>query len=643
MRSIAGFLIDHPEKRASGSTVERMLKAMAGHAIISEHSKILSQGSFGSSSSNLKDQNTRSIRACLEADPEWCVIADARLEHTHKLAHHLELECSEALNTSDSTLIRRAYSKWGTECPLYLEGAFAFCIWDPHQKILFAARDRFGVKPLVYHNHPGCFVVASQAKGILASGLVPKKINSNRIADFLSPWLEGIDFSSTFFEGIHRLPPAHSLIYCPDNRDLKTHRYWQLNAPSSLHLASDSDYENQFTQILRQAITNPVSNLETTASMLSGGLDSSSVVALLSEHMAEKNDSPLTTFSAISEDRIACKESSSAKSVARRWNCQGNWIKPDQYAKDCLSFRESAALCDNPFEHNLLIAKAVFSEAKKQDFQTVLSGMGGDNICDISNRYLVYLYKNWDFTNIVSAVQKETHISMHWRAALRWAGACALPGLLPETAWLAIRSRLKKNKIQNYLNYSPISPEFAQKINLEDRLSTLYDLELPSIEPAGITERQLQILNWPCQTAALERYDSIARYSGVEIVHPHFNLELINFLLSIPWNQRRRNGWSKWIVRKAMLKHLPSETNWRTDWDSLPFAFSAATVDKELQNASSSTWKATLSNLDGLVKPTVIDAAKNQLSNKCRSRGSLGPSLANILFLANWIEHHGSM
>jgi asparagine synthase (glutamine-hydrolysing) len=138
-----------------------------------------------------------------------CVItADVRLDNRVELLKLLDRQTG-AESEGDAELILRAYLAWGEQCLDRLLGDFAFAIWDPRERQLFCARDHFGMRPFYYHyGSRQRFLFASDARAILVTPEVPYRINNGRVADFLVSELEWIDYTSTFYEHIFRLPPT---------------------------------------------------------------------------------------------------------------------------------------------------------------------------------------------------------------------------------------------------------------------------------------------------------------------------------------------------------------------------------------------------------------------------------------------------
>ena len=235
------------------------------------------------------------------------IIADARIDNRDELIDILGFQDQNRDKLGDSALILGAYKKWGENCSEKLLGDFAFAIWDSQQQKLFCARDHLGIRPFYYYYDPQrIFIFASEPRAILVLKQVPYRINEGRIADFLISQLEGIDKTSTFFEDVYRLPPAHSLSI--KHAAMQQHQYWALEPGPELKLGSDEAYAEAFLEVFTEAVSCRLRGNGLVGSMLSGGMDSGSIVAVARKLLKEKGLGPLPTFSAVGPDPETCVE-----------------------------------------------------------------------------------------------------------------------------------------------------------------------------------------------------------------------------------------------------------------------------------------------------------------------------------------------
>jgi asparagine synthase (glutamine-hydrolysing) len=209
-----------------------------------------------------------------------CVItADVRLDNRDELLDALKL-VSRRDSVGDAELILHAYLKWGEQCPVRLLGDFAFSIRDPRHQRMFCVRDHFGMRPIYYCHSPGRhFAFASDARAILVLPQIPHAVNKGRVADFLVHQLEWIDYTSTFYDHIYRLPPGHQLTVTPDR--IAVTEYWKPQPVPQTKSMSDDDYRDGFLEVLTRAVDARLrAPPGTLGSMLSGGVDAGSVVAI---------------------------------------------------------------------------------------------------------------------------------------------------------------------------------------------------------------------------------------------------------------------------------------------------------------------------------------------------------------------------
>ena len=219
------------------------------------------------------------------------ITADARIDNRTELFVLLGLGGAQAGTITDSLLILYTYKKWGRRCAEYLVGDFVFLIWDSIKQQLICARDHLGIKPLYYYLSGNIFAAASDVQALLTHPYVPHTLNEARIADFLVTQLEGIDKISTFYHEIYRLPPAHVLTLSGDKMHIS--EYWRLDPEFETHYKSDNDYTEKFTEIFSRSIRDRLRCNGQVAAMLSGGIDSSSIVAIASSINRQNSGVPL--------------------------------------------------------------------------------------------------------------------------------------------------------------------------------------------------------------------------------------------------------------------------------------------------------------------------------------------------------------
>jgi len=509
----------------------------------------------------------------LSADGNRVLSADVRLDNRAELLGslrtYLPANQRPSLEIGDHEIILAAYEKWGKDCPEHLLGDFAFVIWDESIQSAFCARDHFGSKPFHYFNSDGLFVCASEVKGILEVKDVPVRINEPRIADFLVEELEGIDKTSTFYQDIFRLPPATTMLV--DRNCMRHQRYWQLNPDKSLNLKSQAEYTEAFLEVFKKAVDCRLRSHKPPASMLSGGIDSSAIVAVGRDLRVNQGLEPLHTISALSDTPDNCIESQAALAVINQGNVIAHIITPSEIPRFRSQLEEFVYACDDPFSlPGMGVPLAVYCRAEEEDINVVLDGIDGDLATSHGPHYLAYLLKESQWTK---AFREARSLSQN-----TYRGTISPLSLLFRNARTAyvphhLRKHLHKfrayQRLKGSISNSVINPEFAREANLTGRLERLYAYFKEPVPPT-LRKGHATLLDQGFITAALERYDRQATSRSIEARHPYFDVRLMEYCLSLPWHQRISNGYSKTILRSSMENHLPESVSWRVGgWEHL--------------------------------------------------------------------------
>jgi asparagine synthase (glutamine-hydrolysing) len=273
---------------------------------------------------------------------------------------------------SDSEIALHLYEDRGADCLHELRGEYAFVLWDESQQLLFAARDRFGIKPLFFAWHQGALYLASEVKALFAAG-VPARWNREGL--FNAALLGGRP-SDTLYQGVSQLPPGHYLTAGPNG--MQIHRYWDFDYPSaseSQAARSDQDWAEEFGAVLENAVRLRLRADVPVGCYLSGGLDSCSVLGLAARHASE----PIRAFT-LAFDLAAYDEEAIAREMAAKANAEfcPIPIRQTDLADDFVAATwHSETLCVNA--HG--VAKFALSRAVRDaGYKVVLTGEGSDEI-----------------------------------------------------------------------------------------------------------------------------------------------------------------------------------------------------------------------------------------------------------------------
>jgi asparagine synthase (glutamine-hydrolysing) len=279
----------------------------------------------------------------------------------------------------DVEAIVHAYEQWGDEALTRLNGMFAFALWDARRERLLLARDRMGEKPLYWHDSHDGLIWASEAKALLIAPWVDRRVNPRALHHYLS--LQYTPNPLTIFESISQLPPAHKLVV-ERGRDAVVSRWWQLQFTPKIEI-SEREAVDQARARLAAAVKRQLVSDVPLGAFLSGGLDSSIIVAL----MAENVSTPVKTFS-ITFDEAHYSEAPYAREVAQRFNTEHHEI-PFRPASLVRTIEEVISATDEPLADPAALPVYELARVARQDVTVALTGDGGDETLAGYQRYAV--------------------------------------------------------------------------------------------------------------------------------------------------------------------------------------------------------------------------------------------------------------
>jgi asparagine synthase (glutamine-hydrolysing) len=280
---------------------------------------------------------------------------------------------------SDTEVIVHLYEEYGDRLVDHLRGMFAFSLWDSSRRRGLVARDRLGIKPLFYSHVGELLLFGSEIKAVLASGLVKREIDFQALDAFFT--YTYIPAPLTIYRDIRKLEPGHYLIW--ENGDVRDVQYWDLDMSSPAENLSNEDWSERFEHSLKDAVTAHMVSDVPVGAFLSGGIDSSLVVAMMSQDVKE----PVHTFTMGFETsrNTLLDERPLAREVAGRYGCNFHeyTVKPD--------FRnivgQIADAFDEPFADDSVIPSYYVSQFARREVKVAMSGLGGDELFAGYERY----------------------------------------------------------------------------------------------------------------------------------------------------------------------------------------------------------------------------------------------------------------
>ncbi len=549
---------------------------------------------------------------------------DIRLDNRHELLEAFGLHSAGRV-IGDGELVLHAYARWAEKCASHLLGDFAFAIWDPRQRRVFAARDQMGMKQLIYAHRQGrVFACATSERAVAMSPGIDARINDLRVAQSLADVPLGLP-TLTFFEGIYRLLPGHCLRVDQDNIQITT--YWRMRPPEPLRLKSDGDYAEAFRNVLGEAVSARMRCAGTVGATLSGGMDSNSVVAMA----ARSSRTPIRTYSCIDTAAENCIETQTIQEAIKLENinpCLIDRANLQDWKDDLLA---SWMELEEPWDHHMTVPRVSYLAAKREGIKVVLDGVGGDIVLGAGSMIARQIGSGRLFGAWREAKGLSDFYGADWSDAMKHYFNAARSAFSSRRV-RGIRHAMRGARI-DLPDDSAVDLSFAARVNLFEHIRR-FKSEFAS-RPSGLSFAEERIWSWPYSgiTGGRETYDRIAAQYGIEARDPYLDLRVVNFLLSLPMEQLQMGGWPKIIQRRAMIGYLPQSVIWRRGKEHPGFAFTQALMDQWPD------WSCVISSeqsqLAGRVRPDLLAP-----ENWTRTRGQpLNAALEKVLQAAVFFRH----
>jgi len=481
-------------------------------------------------------------------DGRFWITADARLDGRDELIAEME-KAGQRRNpaAADCELILQAYAAWDAECVARLRGDFAFAIWDRLRKVLFCARDHFGVKPFYYADLDHQFVFSSVLDCVRLHPDISDELNETAVGDFLLLGMNG-EAATTSFRDVQRLAPAHTLTISKD--EFRLRRYWTPPVDGRLRYEQADDYLEHFKVLLQAAVKDRL-RTDRVGVLLSGGLDSGAI-ATTAQAIAKESKTPLDlrAYTVVYESLLPDCEGVHARETAEFLRIPIRFLTMDGFepfegwANADWVWPEP---CADPFFTSLFAQMRMISE----NCRVALSGEGCDNLMTFEVRpYARDLWRRREWARLL----KETR---------QYAGSHS-------SLWAALGRRAKNRILRKGGASFPswIAADFARRMRLEHRwreISKPKEEQVHPIVPTAHSSLRLSNLAY-----LFEHENPGVTREPVEVRYPFLDLRLVNFLLSIPpfpW------FYEKALLREAMAGRLPESIRRRpkTPFTGEPF------------------------------------------------------------------------
>ncbi len=479
------------------------------------------------------------------ADGRYVIVYNGEIYNFRELREQLGENEAHWQSQSDTEVILAAYARWGTRCVERFHGMFAFAIWDRRERVLFAARDRMGVKPFFYHFSPDGFAFASRPRALF--GLVPD-LSDDLDLQALRLYIEAgyVPTPFSIFRSIRKLPPAHWLTV--KGNDLHIQRYWdfrQIVPESSWENRKEEDLLDELDEIVSRSVGQRMISDVPLGAFLSGGVDSSLVAALMAKHSSR----PIKTFT-IGFEESAYDESGAALAVAR--SIGSEHFCEHMRMNDMLELLPvHFAEYDEPFADSSAFPTMAVSRAARRHVTVSLSGDGGDE-----------LFGGYPYYRMVDRLETFFRLPGPVR---QW--TASLAGVIPLHRFKLLSAALRKDNAAEVFCFARsftkdfegvLAPDVAAcSFGLRDLLMDVVGTLHPGLEAADQAMRMDAFCTLPDDY--LQKVDVASMAFSLESREPLLDHDLVEWAMRLPRKWKLRGRHDKYLLRRLACRYVPRE------------------------------------------------------------------------------------
>lgn len=479
------------------------------------------------------------------------IVFNGEIYNYQQLKQDLESRGHKFKTNSDTETIVHAYEEFGTDCVKHLRGMFAFAIYDFAQESLFIARDRVGKKPLFYSKTKGGnFVFGSELKTLLEHGEIEREIELSALDAYLNFGYVPEEFC--IFKNVYKLAPGSFLIY--KNGEIRTEKYWDFEYSGVSNVKTEAEFIEILREKIKEAVKIRLISEVPLGAFLSGGVDSSSIVAM----MSQISETPVKTFS-IGFNEDSFNELKFARMAAKHFNTEHHEfiVTPDLVEiVDDLVWH-----FDEPFADSSALPTFMVSKMARDFVTVVLSGDGGDELFAGYTRYVTDK-KRSGFSSLPKFVRQNVLQKISENLPHGAKGK----NFLYNTSLDAVERYIDSVSHFNNLNRNELySAEFRQKLNGEfGKASNLYKEIADSVLSENATDKLLYLDSKTyLPSDILTKVDRMTMATSLEARVPLLDHELLEFVQTIPAELKLKGNETKYIFKKAMEGIVPNEILYR--------------------------------------------------------------------------------
>ncbi len=480
-------------------------------------------------------------------DRSIAIVFNGEIYNHQNLRHELQAKGHVFVTKTDTEAILHAYEEYGADCVTKLNGMFGFAIWDSRKHRLFVARDRIGIKPMYYYCDQEQFVFGSELKSIVQVPSVPRNIEPRALDTFLT--FEYIPSPYSIFRNVFKLPPGHWLMY--ENGQVKTQQYWHLEYQRSSH--SSRQLQQNLQELLEDAVRVRLMSDVPLGAFLSGGLDSSSIVAMMCRASSDK----VKSFS-IGFDDTTYNELPYARAVASHF---GTEHFEEIITPDVASLTEKILwMLDEPFGDFSVFPTYLVSQMARKNVTVVLSGDGGDELLagydtyiaqQVARRYakLPAFLRKGAIEPIVNAMPPTDKKKGFINKSRRFVEGARLSGDLQHVRWMIFLQQAEKELLY--------ADDFRRSLNGYDSHGFIRDYFRQVSTGNPLDEQEYVDIKTYLVDNILVKVDRMSMANSLEARVPFLDHRFVEFAATLPSEMRLFKNRTKHILKESLRDVLP--------------------------------------------------------------------------------------
>ena len=493
-------------------------------------------------------------------DKSVCIVFNGEIYNFKELTKELKAKGYSFQTHSDTETIVHAWEEWGEQCVEHLRGMFAFAIWDKNKQQLFLARDRLGIKPFFYTvTEDDYLIFGSELKVLLQHPSFKKEMDVTGIEDYCA--LGYIPEPKTIYKNVYKLQAGHRLLIPRGKKQLQPEQYWEIPFEAD-HQISEQQAAGELIERLKEAVDIRMIAEVPLGAFLSGGVDSSGVVAM----MSQLQDEPVNTCSIAFNDK-KFNESEYAQMVSRQYNTKHyvETVETDDFGL----LDKLALLYDEPYADSSAIPTYRVCQLARKNVTVALSGDGGDEPLSGYRRHIWHMNEERVRSLLPYSIRKPVF--------------GALGKLYPKADWAPKIFRAKttfqalaRSSVEAYFNTVAIMPDdqrsklFSQ--NMKQQLGGYQAVDVfkqyAHKAPGQASEDPLALIEYLDMKTylvddILTKVDRASMAHSLEVRVPMLDHKYIEWISSLPARLKLKGQTGKYILKKALEPYVPDDVLYR--------------------------------------------------------------------------------